>query len=91
MFDRLDYLKTLNCNAQYDWNAHTTYDGLVNLGLGEVTAWLWWNAAWKSFKNVQKSKWFCKKKRQALIEDIEAYQTISGFDFSLSFSKKAQG
>ncbi len=35
MFDRLDYLKTLNCNAQYDWNAHTTYDGLVNLGLGE--------------------------------------------------------
>ncbi len=36
MFDRLDYLKTLNCNAQYDWNAHTTYDGLVNLGAGEA-------------------------------------------------------
>ncbi|MBF4391670.1 nucleotide pyrophosphatase, partial [Vibrio anguillarum] len=36
MFDRLAYLNTLNCNAQYDWNAHTTYDGLVNLGAGEA-------------------------------------------------------
>ncbi|WP_243891465.1 alkaline phosphatase family protein [Shewanella algae] len=36
MFDRLNYLKTLNCNAQYDWNAQTSFDALVNLGLGEV-------------------------------------------------------
>ena len=36
MFDRLVHMKTLNCNAQYDWNAHTSYDGLVNLGAGEA-------------------------------------------------------
>lgn len=37
MFDRLNYLKTLNCNAQYDWNAHVSFDGLVNLALGEAS------------------------------------------------------
>ncbi|WP_417345821.1 alkaline phosphatase family protein [Ferrimonas sp.] len=36
MFDRLDHLKTMSCNAQYDWNSQVGYDALVNLGLGEV-------------------------------------------------------
>lgn len=35
MFDRLGSYKTMNCNAQYDWNAKFTLEPLVNLGLGE--------------------------------------------------------
>ena len=36
MFDRLMHLKTLSCNAQYDFNAQVGFDGLVNLAVGEA-------------------------------------------------------
>lgn len=35
MFERFRKLSTLNCNAQYEWHSHFSYDGLLNLGLGE--------------------------------------------------------
>ena len=35
-FERLVPLVTLNCNAQYDWYAQSSYDPLINLGLGEA-------------------------------------------------------
>ena len=35
MFERLRKLSTLNCNAQYEWHSHFSFDGLLNLGLGE--------------------------------------------------------
>ncbi len=37
MFERLRKFATLNCNAQYEWNSHFSYDGLLNLGLGEAS------------------------------------------------------
>ncbi|MFA0550731.1 alkaline phosphatase family protein [Vibrio lentus] len=89
MFDRLDYLKTLNCNAQYDWNAHTTYDGLVNLGLGESLRDYGEKRCVKELQERSEVEMVLQEKRQALIEDIEAYQTISGFDFFTKFSKRA--
>ena len=90
MFDRLDYLKTLNCNAQYDWNAHTTYDGLVNLGLGESLRDYGEKRCVKELQERAEVEVTLRDKRAALIEDIEAYQTISGFDFFTKYSKKVQ-
>ncbi|WP_439146366.1 alkaline phosphatase family protein [Vibrio sp.] len=90
MFDRLDYLKTLNCNAQYDWNAHTTYDGLVNLGLGESLRDYGEKRCVKELQERSEVEVTLRDKRVALIEDIEAYQTISGFDFFTKYSKKVQ-
>ncbi|TVU65142.1 alkaline phosphatase family protein [Vibrio atlanticus] len=90
MFDRLDYLKTLNCNAQYDWNAHTTYDGLVNLGLGESLRDYGEKRCVKELQERSEVEVVLRNKRAALIEDIEAYQSISGFDFFTKYSKKAQ-
>ena len=81
MFDRLDYLKTLNCNAQYDWNAHTTYDGLVNLGLGESLRDYGEKRCVKELQERSEVEVTLREKRAALIEDIEAYLSISGFDF----------
>ena len=89
MFDRLDYLKTLNCNAQYDWNAHITYDGLVNLGLGESLRDYGEKRCVKELQERSEVEVVLQEKRQALIEDIEAYQSISGFDFFTKFSKRA--
>ncbi|PMM40423.1 alkaline phosphatase family protein [Vibrio splendidus] len=90
MFDRLDYLKTLNCNAQYDWNAHTTYDGLVNLGLGESLRDYGEKRCVKELQERSEVEVTLRDKRAALIEDIEAYQSISGFDFFTKYSKKVQ-
>ncbi|MCG9544634.1 alkaline phosphatase family protein [Vibrio sp. Isolate33] len=90
MFDRLDYLKTLNCNAQYDWNAHTTYDGLVNLGLGESLRDYGEKRCVKELKERSEVEVTLREKRAALIKDIEAYQSISGFDFFTKYSKKVQ-
>ena len=90
MFDRLDYLKTLNCNAQYDWNAHTTYDGLVNLGLGESLRDYGEKRCVKELQERSEVEVVLRNERAALIEDIEAYQSIPGFDFVTKYSKKAQ-
>ncbi len=35
MFDRLRGVSTLNCNAQYEWHSQASFDGLLNLGIGE--------------------------------------------------------
>ncbi|MBW3695119.1 nucleotide pyrophosphatase [Vibrio sp. T187] len=90
MFDRLDYLKTLNCNAQYDWNAHTTYDGLVNLGLGESLRDYGEKRCVKELQQRAIVEVELKSKRANLIEDIEAYVSISSFDLFTKLAKKVQ-
>ncbi|MGF1754428.1 alkaline phosphatase family protein [Vibrio makurazakiensis] len=90
MFDRLDYLKTLNCNAQYDWNAHTTYDGLVNLGLGESLRDYGEKRCIKELEQRAQVEVELQQQRADLITDIESYQLISGFDFFTKIAKKAQ-
>lgn len=90
MFDRLDYLKTLNCNGQYDWNAHTTYDGLVNLGLGESLRDYGEKRCVKELQQRAKVEQTLKQMRSALIRDIQIYQSISGFDLFTKFAKKAE-
>ncbi len=90
MFDRLDYLKTLNCNGQYDWNAHTTYDGLVNLGLGESLRDYGEKRCVKELQLRAEVEVDLKQQRAALIEDIQSYISISGFDVFTKMAKKVQ-
>jgi len=90
MFDRLAYLKTLNCNAQYDWNAHTSYDGLVNLGIGESLRDYGEKRCVRELEQRAKVEVALKQKRADLIKDIESYQAISGFDLFTKLAKKLQ-
>ncbi len=77
MFDRLDYLKTLNCNAQYDWNAHTTYDGLVNLGAGEALRDFGEKRCLRELNERAEVERQLTALRAKLIEQITAYQNSS--------------
>ena len=88
MFDRLNYLITLNCNAQYDWNAHTSFDGLVNLGLGEVQRDYGEKRCLRELKNRAKVEVELRQFRQDLIEDIQGYQGISFLDIFTKLTKK---
>ena len=88
MFDRLVYLNTLNCNAQYDWNAHTSYDGLVNLGLGEVQRDYGEKRCIKELNERADEEVKLRVNRSELIEDIKSFQQMSYFDFFTKLTKK---
>ena len=88
MFDRLAYLITLNCNGQYDWNAHTSYDGLVNLGLGEVQRDYGEKRCIRELQERAKVEVKLKKDRAELIEDIRGYQGIWFVDVFTKLTKK---
>ncbi len=90
MFDRLNYLTTLNCNGQYDWNAHTTYDGLVNLGLGESLRDYGEKRCVRELQERAVVEQELALDRVALAKDIQAYQSISSFDLFTKIAKKAQ-
>lgn len=88
MFDRLVHLKTLNCNAQYDWNAHTSYDGLVNLGAGETLRDFGEKRCLKELDERAKVEIVLTKQRQSLIDNIRAYQAIPAWDFYTKLTRK---
>lgn len=88
MFDRLVYLKTLNCNAQYDWNAHTSYDGLVNLGVGESLRDFGEKRCLRELDERAKVETVLTKLRQSLIDNISAYQQIPSWDFYTKLTRK---
>ena len=88
MFDRLAYLNTLNCNGQYDWNAHTTYDGLVNLGFGEAQRDYGEKRCLRELTERAKVEVKLRLFRQELIEDIQGYQGIFFLDVATKFTKK---
>ncbi|ATC59107.1 alkaline phosphatase family protein [Vibrio anguillarum] len=81
MFDRLAYLNTLNCNAQYDWNAHTTYDGLVNLGAGEALRDFGEKRCVRELKERAIVERELQQLRATLVEEVSRYQQISKWDF----------
>ncbi|EFP95813.1 alkaline phosphatase family protein [Vibrio caribbeanicus] len=88
MFDRLVHLKTLNCNAQYDWNAHTSYDGLINLGAGETLRDFGEKRCLRELEhraNVERS---LNTMRQDLIDNIQAYKSMPIWDFFTKISRK---
>mgnify|MGYP000748199281 CR=1 FL=1 len=76
MFDRLNHLKTLNCNAQYDWNAHVSFDGLVNLAVGEVIRDFGERLCIKELRYRAKTEKALKIVRLELIETLEKYQNL---------------
>lgn len=88
MFDRLAYLNTLNCNAQYDWNAHTSFDGLVNLGVGEVQRDYGEKRCLRELSVRAKVEGQLRALRQELIEDIQGYQEIFFLDIVTKLTKK---
>ncbi|AUI88546.1 nucleotide pyrophosphatase [Vibrio azureus] len=88
MFDRLVHLKTLNCNAQYDWNAHTSYDGLVNLGVGESLRDFGEKRCLRELTQRAETEQKLSKIRQQLIQDIQGYQALSGWQFLTKLSRK---
>ncbi|WP_441257941.1 alkaline phosphatase family protein [Vibrio sp. Vf1514] len=88
MFDRLDYLKTLNCNAQYDWNAHVTYDGLINLGVGEAQRDFGEKRCLRDLEARAKVEQSLHGVRATLIEQVSAYQDISQWAVYTRLSRK---
>ncbi|MRI32900.1 nucleotide pyrophosphatase [Endozoicomonas sp. OPT23] len=74
MFDRLNHLKTLSCNAQYDWNAHVSYDALINLGLGESQRDYGEKRCLRELQERAKNELKATELRAELITDIKAYQ-----------------
>ncbi|MGF1759371.1 alkaline phosphatase family protein [Photobacterium sagamiensis] len=88
MFDRLSYLKTLNCNAQYDWNAQVSYDGLVNLAVGEALRDFGEQRCLREISLRAKVEKKVIKERAELIEEITQYQTISLWTPITKFTKK---
>lgn len=89
MFDRLNYLKTINCNAQYDWNAQLSYDALVNLGIGESIRDFGEQRCFLELKERAKVEKIAYKKRQNLINDIQAYQKLDQWRFLTKISQKS--
>ncbi|SQH78405.1 conserved protein of unknown function [Shewanella benthica] len=88
MFDRLAYLITLNCNGQYDWNAHTSYDGLVNLGFGEAQRDYGEKRCIRELQERAKVEVKLRTFRAEIIEDIRSYQGIFVLDVSIKLTKK---
>ncbi|NOJ21319.1 alkaline phosphatase family protein [Vibrio coralliilyticus] len=88
MFDRLVHLKTLNCNAQYDWNAHTSYDGLVNLGAGEALRDFGEKRCLRELNERAEVENVLTKQRQSLIDNIQSYQEIPLWDFYTKLTRK---
>lgn len=88
MFDRLNYLKTLNCNAQYDWNAHTSYDALVNLGAGEALRDFGEKRCVRELQERASNEQRLNQMRTDLIAEIERYQSISSWKLYTKLSLK---
>ncbi|WP_052810312.1 alkaline phosphatase family protein [Vibrio renipiscarius] len=88
MFDRLSYLKTLNCNAQYDWNAHTSYDALVNLGAGETLRDFGEKRCVRELQERAQVERALTQLRAQLIHDINDYQAIPFWSFYTKLSRK---
>ncbi|MFB9135304.1 alkaline phosphatase family protein [Vibrio olivae] len=76
MFDRLNYLNTMNCNAQYDWNAHVSFDSLVNLGAGESLRDFGEKRCVKELNRRARVETRLTEMRAALIRQIEGYQQL---------------
>ncbi|WP_299007775.1 alkaline phosphatase family protein [uncultured Shewanella sp.] len=88
MFDRLIHLKTLNCNAQYDWNAHTSYDGLINLGTGEQRRDFGEKRCLRELNERAKVEPILNKMRQSLIDNILTYLQISPWSFYTKLTRQ---
>lgn len=88
MFDRLGYLKTMNCNAQYDWNAQVSYDALVNLGLGGAIRDFGEQRCLLDLQKRAKVEKTVTEKRRRLLTEIKAYRDLSNWRFMTKISQK---
>ncbi|WP_229359741.1 alkaline phosphatase family protein [Ferrimonas aestuarii] len=77
MFDRLPYLKTMSCNAQYDWNAQLGFDALLNLGLGEAIRDFGERRCLGELNRRAKAEVEIRQQRQQLIAALSDYMELS--------------
>ncbi len=77
MFARLQFLKTLNCNAQYDWHAQISYDSLINLGAGELKRDYGEQRCLTELTRRAEAEQLGKQARLKLIELLQQYQKLS--------------
>lgn len=89
MFDRLNHLKTINCNAQYDWNAHISYDGLLNLAFGEKLRDFGEQRCVQELTERAQAELELKEDRVELINEIEKYQATSRFNIFKRYTASA--
>jgi len=90
MFDRFNHLKTLNCNAQYDWNAHVSFDGLVNLAVGEAVRDYGEMLCIKELRYRAKIEQQLKADRKALINELKVYESMSKWRLFSRLSKRSR-
>ena len=90
MFDRFNHLKTLNCNAQYDWNAHVSFDGLVNLAVGEAVRDFGEMLCIKELRYRAKIEQQLKADREALIHELKVYESMSKWRLFSRLSKRSR-
>ncbi|SKA66986.1 alkaline phosphatase family protein [Enterovibrio nigricans] len=76
-FERLVPMVTLNCNAQYDWYAQSSYDPLLNLGLGEAIRDFGEQRCLNDLERRGHEEISLRKERKKLVDDIKRYQSIS--------------
>ncbi len=83
MFERLRKLSTLNCNAQYEWHSHFSFDGLLNLGLGEATRDFGEIRCYNELLNRAKNEIKLRETRDTLIELVEEIKSSKIAFFNL--------
>ncbi|WP_019617054.1 alkaline phosphatase family protein [Psychromonas ossibalaenae] len=88
MFDRLNHLSTLNCNAQYDWNAHVSYDALLNLGAGESQRDFGEKRCRRELSERADTELELNASRSLLINLINEYTAIPGWRLFSSHAKQ---
>ncbi|WP_420791531.1 alkaline phosphatase family protein [Enterovibrio qingdaonensis] len=87
-FERLIPMVTLNCNAQYDWYAQSSYDPLLNLGLGEAIRDFGEQRCLNDLERRGKEEVLLRKERQQIIQDIQGYLDISVWQPVTRYTKR---
>ncbi|MCB0385043.1 MAG: alkaline phosphatase family protein, partial [Bdellovibrionales bacterium] len=80
MFERLSRTTTMNCFAQYDWFSQASYDGLMNLGLGEAIRDFGEVLCLRDLTTRAKMEKDIRVKQQELLNALEAYRKARGFE-----------
>lgn len=87
-FERLVPRITMNCNAQYDWYAESSFDALLNLGLGEAVRDFGEQRCLKELRHRGEMETKLRERRIALIDDIKAYNEMSWWTPVTMFTKR---
>ncbi|MCB0364906.1 MAG: alkaline phosphatase family protein [Bdellovibrionaceae bacterium] len=80
MFERLAKTTSMNCFAQYDWFSQASYDGLLNLGVGEAIRDFGEVLCLRDLSTRAKMEKDIRVKQTELLAALEAYQKAKGYE-----------